>query len=164
MNARKDSSTLGGSLKRSNAASDMEALVHVTKMKAVQGNAKAQRNLTYMMEQLGFHDEKSEPERHGVLVVSKGRPTDEEWFYLANRPKEGWPDVGKLIASTKCFDLLVMKVLINSFDSDSERTQTALAAVSMTCWRNRVRLSFVERNSAQRHLTDTPTLVLHHKG
>jgi hypothetical protein len=71
----------------------MEALVHVTKMKAMQGDAKAQRNLTYMMEQLGFYDEKSEPERHGVLVVSKGRPTEEEWLYMANRPKGGWPDV-----------------------------------------------------------------------
>jgi hypothetical protein len=73
----------------------MEALVQVTKVKAMQGDAKAQRNLTYMMEQLGLYDEKSEPERQGVLVVSKGRPTQEEWYYMANRPEGGYPDLAK---------------------------------------------------------------------
>jgi Family of unknown function (DUF5681) len=62
------------------------ALTRSLKAGAMQGDAKAMRAISELMEALGYYEEKPEPELKGVLVLSGVEPPNmEEWLWCYAR-------------------------------------------------------------------------------
>ena len=66
----------------------IDALIRVHQTKALQGNQRSLRAMRIIMDELGYFDEKIEPEKQGVLVVPDTHYTPEEWLYARAKDHE----------------------------------------------------------------------------
>lgn len=57
------------------------ALTRSLKAGAMQGDSKAMRALSELMEAVGYYDEKPEQELPGMLVISGLHPNEDEWLW-----------------------------------------------------------------------------------
>ena len=63
----------------------LRALVQSHSANALRGDPKSLRAMSLIMDELGYFDEKPEPEKKGVLVISDLRPNEDEWFWCCQR-------------------------------------------------------------------------------
>ena len=66
----------------------IEALIRVHQTKALQGNQRSLRAMRIIMDELGYFNEKVEPEKQGVMVLSDTHYTPEEWLYARAKHHE----------------------------------------------------------------------------